>query len=202
MAHSEAMKWIGILALAPLFGCTPEPRKAVSDRPIVWEEAPSGSKFRLERNEYEGFSAPLVERCWPRGAGFICVSARGMQADGGTIWTISRVARPRLPSAGDPDPPESQSPYSCKLSNLDAGRMLEEEISKDGGNGAKITGNVIEGPLHNRTAWRKSYVEALVRDNNLGENDAYFQCARIARIIEDGSLESLGTTLLSKSVLD
>lgn len=138
---------------------------------------------------------PEAERCWGEKGNYTCVNVRGI----GEHTTVKKIFYKSLPSNAQRYPDSTESAYSCGYSTL-MGTTIDERISKGD---ALLLENTVKPPIgENRKPWRKGYVLGFLRDNKLKSEEAYFECLRIVDVIRDGSLESLGTTLLAKSALD
>lgn len=155
-----------------------------------WRQLSDSSKFAVvplpsSSEPYPEFQTAV--RCWTEtGTGQICLYASEFN---GAVSRLSLSIRrvPELPSivlsTSDGDG------YSCAAM---MGAATEDIRRSDN----RLTSNRID---YRNRAWGRDFVVNYMRDNNVtGE---WFDCVRLLRIVNAGSLETLSTTEISRSML-
>lgn len=155
-----------------------------------WHTLDDGSKYALVPMIGMDTLPPdrqSAARCWATtGPAVLCLDAT---KDSGRVTGLSlSISRHEtlpdilFPSVGAPG-------YSCSAS---MGSVVEE-IRREG---ALLTSNVI-GPRS--SPWSRSYVERYLQENDV--EGQWFDCDRLLRIVHAGSLETISTTQIRRSML-
>lgn len=169
-----------------------EPRSTGPDPwAIQWQDKPDGSRFsgvyempgdRADRFD-EGNGA---SRCWPDNGGYGClhvINTGGIA----NIRQVSVTVEAELPEVLLPF--TNTDGYTCST----VMGTPQETIS----NGSTtLTSNQLRR-LDDR--WSRKFVTKFMADNNV--EGQWFDCLTVLREVSSGSLETLGTTLVTKSLL-
>lgn len=153
---------------------------------VSWTKLPDGSSIGLAGSA--GAENRSAMRCWPKAkAGFIC--ALVSEANSAVhMLSVSRREHDALPSIifFESAPRDG---YSC-------GVLLgaREEISRAG---SQLTSNELG---RSSPRWPKSHVDKYMKDNAVG-GLGYFRCLEILDTVNRGSLDTLGTTSVDKSMV-
>ncbi|UKK86159.1 hypothetical protein L7H23_08705 [Sphingopyxis sp. BSN-002] len=182
----DVRKWVTGCAMAvALTGCwDPAPIAGAGhdDEPLTWTKLKDGSflaRTSLESPEQKYWES--VTRCWPVSKGFDCIKAMRIFMDIGDETRITLDFDKELPEDGIPSSQIANN-YQCRSL-----MGVHEEI----GTGPLASRNVLlQGP------WSKSYVSRFLADN--GIQGRWFGCVDVMRAINAGSLETLGTTIVTR----
>lgn len=170
-----------------LTGCwdpAPLPESSHEAPPREWTKLKDGSSFT--RNSIEGRDKTYlssVTRCWPASKGFDCVHVSRTYADSGDITDVTFDYGATLADNGTLSSTVANN-YHCQ-SNIG--------ISEDIGTGPLVSRNVL---LQGR--WSKSFVNGFLADN--GISGRWFGCVDVLSAVDSGSLETLGTTLVTRRI--
>lgn len=186
--YAEAALLLGVMLLA-LAGCgTPS---VSDDRPIdekyrvAWQKLSDGSSFASIEDRDNHMAR--AKRCWPDGSGFSCLEVTKNDVIFGIV-TVSKKTDPALSPIMLPFG-ESNNGYSCEYA-LDPLEKIER-------NGKALTSNKLHD-LDDR--WGQAHVRKYMADNHvLGHG--WFRCLEVLRAVLGGSLETLGTTSVTKAML-
>ncbi|MGN6690549.1 MAG: hypothetical protein ACTHJU_06375 [Sphingopyxis sp.] len=179
-------KWVVGCAMAMMLtGCwdpAPLPESSREKAPLQWTKLKDGSSFARDSIEAQGKTfVSSVTRCWPVSEGFDCVHISRTYADSGDITNVTLDYDETLPDDGIPSSVVANN-YHCQ-----SYMGIREEI----GTGPLVSRNVL---LQGR--WSKSFVNGFLADN--GISGRWFGCVDILRAVDSGSLETLGTTLVTR----
>ncbi len=158
---------------------------------VKWESKPDGSQYSSVygmpfENAESVSDSRAVSRCWSAETGFVCLHVVKTDVVGG-VTHISLSEEDALPELLLPTFYESGYNCSTVLGSL------EESI----GNGkVPLTSNQLRS-LDDR--WSRKFVTKFMADNNV--DGQWFDCLTVLREVSSGSLETLGTTLITRSVL-
>jgi hypothetical protein len=183
---------LGIYAMSSASDHDPTPGP-VGPNPwgVEWQKKSDGSLFsstyempgdRAERFD-EGNGAT---RCWPSDSGYQClhvINTGGI----GRIRHVSTTIETELPEVLLPF--TNTDGYSCST----VMGTPQETISNGS---ATLTSNQLRS-LDDR--WSRKFVTKFMADNNV--EGQWFDCLTVLREVSSGSLETLGTTLITRSVL-
>lgn len=168
----------------------PAAEKPAIDR-IAWQPLPDGSQVAVSTSPFASSSSSMMEhrsamRCWPKGDQFSCVSV--LESSGVTsALNVSSYSTDELP--GYLLPLLDQSGYTCSM-------VLGSPQESIGDGRVTLTSNRLRS-LDDR--WSRRFVTKFMADNKVqGE---WFDCLTVLREVSAGSLETLGTTLITKAVL-
>lgn len=200
---------LGVLCALPfaiLTACAdPDaPTVSASDYYPNWTQLPDGSLFaKLPRSDPQDVAAMAAAaaieavdedgttigiRCWDEGAGNqqFCLSAL-KTGNISPLLSIHVSSPSELPTVvlphGTPDG------YSCSAMM----GSITEEISR--GDRLLISNRIGYGS----PPWTGNYVRRFMRDNDV--EGQWFDCDRLIRIIHAGSLETMTTTVITRSML-
>lgn len=168
----------------------PIPRPTASQYSATWTELADGSHVatvRLDRGD-AGASIQSGEamRCWPQAEGFDCLAV--YQATGAASLMEVRAERHSelpTPLIGT----MSSEGYTC-------GTVIGSPRETIGTGKTTLTSNELTS-LDDR--WSRQFVTKFMADNNV--KGRWFDCLTVLREVSAGSLETLGTTLITKGVL-
>jgi hypothetical protein len=181
----KAIHLFPILLVA--MACSP----AVTPEPVVVSETVDGTL--LFQTTSEG-SSDLV-RCWPIDGKQDCVRLSFMGGGGTSYASVERRILPTVPeTAAHFGPTENLVGYSCTiLWSGTPGQIsrvnISARISRDGtvlASSSSQAGSPME----------RDFVDQWETENRIGLVSKYVNCNEIARLIEQGSLETLGTAML------
>jgi len=170
-------------------GCTsPTPINAGTAYDLTWEKLPDGSQLARKSSTSGDFA--MIERCWPRlDGGFRCLQA-GISSGIGSMHQIARTDEKALPTLSF-GIVTTENGYSCGTLSI-SGPL--EVISRGG---KDLETNRLES-LDDR--WSQAHVTKDMKDNHVG-GTGWFPCVEVLRKILNGSLETLGTTSVNKTML-
>ncbi len=152
-----------------------------------WKKLPDGSSFARTTLHSKGWD--LATRCWPTEVdsvqGFDCVQADTMNELSST--TVKRRFELELPTVILPA--SSSDGYSCSylLGYREAISVKADEL--------------VTNDLNYSRPWSSRYVKSYMADNSV-PGQPYYNCLGILRAIQNGSLATLGTTSVNRSMLD
>lgn len=149
-----------------------------------WQELADGSKFaRTSANDGQWVTAT---RCWGQPEDqFECVKVSEM-TDLGT-FTASMTSKGPLPKIILTA--SADNGYECSWAFA-----YHEKIRS---RGEQLTSNMLQG---GHSAWTSSYVRKYMADNNVVGSD-YFRCLELLRVVRDGSVATVGTTSVTRDML-
>lgn len=156
----------------------------------TWTELADGSRVATVRPERGDAGASIQSgeamRCWPQNEGFDCVAV--YQATGTASLIEVRTERhSELPTTliGT----MSSEGYTC-------GTVIGSPRETIGTGKTTLTSNELTS-LDDR--WSRRFVTKFMADNKV--KGRWFDCLTVLREVSAGSLETLGTTLITKGVL-
>lgn len=158
---------------------------------VDWVQAADGSYFSgrygLPGESGERIDAPFgATRCWQKQKAYQCVDV----VESGGIAGMTSVAAydaESLPEGMLPFP--DQSGYTCSM-------VLGSPQESIGDGRVTLTSNRLRS-LDDR--WSRRFVTKFMADNKV--QGQWFDCLTVLREVSAGSLETLGTTLITKAVL-
>lgn len=157
----------------------------IEDLTATWSTLEDGSKFALV-NDYERYRE-IAMRCWPEKSGpYLCVSVIE-NSSAFSVTTISRSTENDLPLRlwG-----LSGNGYRCD----DFMGRREEIVAVDDvlvSNQLSETGK----------AWSASFVRDYMAQNKIDE-PGHFRCLDVLEAVTNGSVRTLGTTSITKAMVD
>ena len=164
---------------------SPEAEALVSSMQVQWRHLDDGSQFAITHLSEGDLSAS--ERCWPDGkTGFTCLYVSESRNPYHTL-TVEHTAERQLPTALFPAGAGTNG-YRC-TSVLD----MQEEIDRDGAN---LDTNIVR---RSGERWSAAHVARYMADNHVN-GTGYFLCLEVLMAIRRGSLETLGTTSVSRKL--
>ena len=182
------LRWLSALCcLLTLAGCDAasnrEANELVARATPHWRALPDNSKFAIvdamPQGNFNG-EDKIAVRCWPDNR---CIFAQYSLFETPMLRVvITEDGPPRLVTF-----PESGSYYCYSLLG-----HVHEIIRR--GDSPLVTNRV----AYDKPAWSQTYVETYIRDNGL--NGDWFDCGKLLGIIEAGSLETISTTSISRSM--
>lgn len=158
---------------------------------IAWQLLPDGSQFAISASPVVSSSSSMTEhrsamRCWPQDNQFSCVSIT--KSSGAlSALNVSSYSTDDLP--GYLLPIFDQDGYTCST-------VLGSPQESIGNGSATLTSNQLRS-LDDR--WSRKFVTRFMAENRV--KGQWFDCLTVLREVSSGSLETLGTTLITKSVL-
>lgn len=180
------------LAMSSSGDYTLKPRPTGPDpRAIQWQDKPDGSRFsgiyEMPGDRAERFDdGDGATRCWPDEHGYRCLHVINAGGPGG-IRHVSATIEAELPEVLLPFP--KTDGYTCST-------VLGSPQESIGNGSATLTSNQLRS-LDDR--WSRKFVTRFMAEN--GVKGQWFDCLTVLREVSSGSLETLGTTLITKSVL-
>lgn len=181
------------IALALLLGACDEQSKSDAEATAEmrsmtpqWRDMPDGSKFAQVTVGEGSSQREEAIRCWPDGKRFLCINA-GKNPVLGNI--ISRDYEDKLPSTllGYVFP--NVEGYSC--SDF---LHYKETITK--GDKALVSNS----PDYDTSPWTRGYVTRFMAENDV-HGTPYYDCLHILEAVNQGSLATLGTTLVKRRMI-
>jgi hypothetical protein len=177
--------WL-FLPLALLTGCQGRDRdieKDVKDRRAEWRKLPDGSQFAAVTVSNGENSEAM--RCWPKGQGFSCIDISRFEA----VSSYS-VDFDELSSL-----PEYLIGASSTVDGYSCGELLgyNETIARGG---KELISNRLDGETRR---WDRRFVAQYMRDNGV-KGTAWFPCLEVLRKVTAGSLETLSTSSITRSL--
>lgn len=168
----------------------PAPRTVASQYSANWDKLADGSHMAIVRPDRGGSGSSIESgeamRCWPRGEAYACVAV--YQATGAASLMEVRTERhEQLPSSliGT----MSSEGYTC-------GTVIGSPRETIGTGKTTLTSNELTS-FDDR--WSRAFVAKFMSEN--GVNGQWFDCLTVLREVSAGSLETLGTTLITNAVL-
>lgn len=156
--------------------------------PIAWSKLADGSSYMIEPDRGPDAAVRTAIRCWPQDPGYDCLEVTWMGRMG---YAAVRFTVASLPARLPVDMPANG--YSCSFSPDHL--MLSEEIRSPT---AKLASNdALPGA---GKPWTRAWVEGFMRDNKVG-GTPYFDCDPVMDLLFQGSLETVGTTAISRAQL-
>lgn len=158
---------------------------------IAWQSLPDGSQFAISASPLVSSSSSMTEhrsaiRCWPQGNQFSCLSVTKSSGVLSAL-NVSSYSTDELP--GYLLPIFDQAGYTC-------GTVLGSPEERIGTGSATLTSNQL---LSLDDRWSRKFVTRFMAEN--GVKGQWFDCLTVLREVSSGSLETLGTTLITRSVL-
>lgn len=152
-----------------------------------WSDLKDGSSFASI--ETQGGKYRSAIRCWPvNTGGFSCISVGEHEAGGFRITSVALKHEDTLPEKGI-GLVDASDGYSCRNMLAD-----QEQIDRAG---HTLISNI---PEKSGRVWSGSYVSGFMKDNGVAGTN-HFDCLQVLKAIRSGSLETLGTTAVTKAVL-
>ncbi len=149
-----------------------------------WSDLEDGSKFA--RMSFQEGRNDLAIRCWPGQRGqFTCLRV-GKFNDLGS-YSVSVDLEDALPDL-EIGVAIQRDGYSCAYV-----LGYTEAISRGG--------DTLVSTQPGAAIWRASYVENYMRDNQVA-GQRYYRCLDIARAVVAGSLETVGTSSITRAMLE
>lgn len=168
----------------------PAPRTVASEYAANWAKLADGSHIAIVRPDRGDGGSSLESgeamRCWPSAGAYSCVAV--YQATGVASLVEVRAERhEELPTSliGT----MSSKGYTC-------GTVIGSPRETIGTGKTTLTSNELTS-LDDR--WSRGFVAKFMSDN--GVKGQWFDCLTVLREVSAGSLETLGTTLITKAVL-
>lgn len=171
-----------IVTLSGCGGTRDSAENVMAEISAHWEKKSDGSQVAFVTMN-DGQTSAAV-RCWPDGEpGFLCVKAAKYN-NYVAMTTISRGREHELPTIILP--PSNYGGYWCRYSSLSG---LEEGI-------AELDSNEVGKSAR----WSGKYVKTYMRDNNVS-GLGHFGCLDVLDAIRRGSLETIGTTSVTRRMI-
>lgn len=169
---------------AAVTGCQQADTSAIDNLKANWRTLEDGSHFASVGNGIDNFD--VAERCWPgKEAKFDCILVSSLNSIGNK--TIDLRSESELPTilfgTGE------INGYGCGTA---VGPY--EQIKRDD----KIL--VSNQPGYANARWSRSYVQRFMSKNGV-KGQGYFPCLEILNAMAGGSLETLSTTEVDKSMM-
>lgn len=163
-------------------------REVVDQLSPNWEKLGDGSSFAVVRRggPGEAYEGATAVRCWAETGAELCLYAdQGKYLGLRSELSIRRSdEKPGIVMGAG-----TSNGYSCHTS---AGHVVEA-ISREN---STLLSNEIG---FDRTSWSQGYVREFLRDNKV--DGEWFDCNRLIRIVHSGSVETLSTTAITRSML-
>ena len=153
--------------------------------PVEWRKLDDGSFFLRD----DGDRRQSATRCWPKNDGHECIRVGAMAGE--TSVSVADIGA--LPDDGD------------------IKDVYEDESGHFRADGYKCSHNVgtmeiivtgLEPLVRNEgfpiKPWSRSYVEKFIADN--GVKGRWFNCVGVLKAIENGSVATLGTTIITRKL--
>lgn len=160
--------------------------------PLMWTALSDGSQMAVGPLNPDGAGAESVVRCWPQTSGFECLAISGE-----TLRDVRRYRSAALPKMLWAE--TTPAGYECQVTDymgfgykervFNASGQLKEHISSNG------MGN-IEG------SWTREYVHNYFEANGIQPETLWFNCLALARIVAPNSNAAIGTTDVTRELLD
>ena len=160
---------------------------------LSWQSGPEDSKFALEKSD--GFAI----RCWKINTKFDCLSVTDAAAQTEAVMGKSAYSFVRGTVSTLPESilnVDGNGAYICGY----RGDSMQEEIYRDG---ELLTSKSTFFNLYDAqdAPWSESFVENLGKENGLSWSRPYLPCRTLGTILSDGSLSTLGTSLVKHKFL-
>ena len=188
------------MAFAFAASCSsPGPQEAVEKETLDWMEQPDGSILASSDDEL----ATQITRCFPKGPQFDCLAITATKP--GMILLSREIRDDPNVFNGQDDFEASQAGYSCNIYMEDGMaafgedvNFYKEAISSEKGMLKKqdIELRPMFGGLK-KASWSAREVNQFIEENGLTANRLWFDCGEVAQIIDNGSVASLETNLIT-----
>lgn len=153
---------------------------------FAWASAPENSHAALRENFASSeFNSTSGGRCWPREGRYDCIFVSQLirlPAVDTSGVNVSRHDLAALPS----NEPDSTLGYGCSIVGFG---IVTESIT--GPSGTLVSHRIAGGA--NEAPWTAAYVDRFMRENRV-EGRRHFNCQRLSRLIQQGSLSTISTT--------
>lgn len=181
-----------VASISILGGCDARKENSVSaPSPLEWRSAPDGSHF------YQATDNSWAVRCWKITSGFDCIQVTAYKSNSKQHYTYN-ILRNDLKSL--PTNLFNINPNGYYLCSF-FGDSMYESLGK--GNSTLKTNTVSNSYIGQYDAsWSPNYVKDWANKNGLFMYSKYFNCEMIGKVLDRGSLASLGTTDIDIHVLD
>lgn len=158
---------------------------------LSWETLKDGSSIAVGPTDKNATEAASLIRCWKTAAAFDCVAIQGGE------WKDVRRTRPAaLPTKiwGAPVP----IGYDCSIGHRASG--YQEHIS---GKNGQLTDHIVSslmGPME--ASWSQSFVNRYLDGNSIKPETVWYDCRALAQVIQEGSNGTLGSSGVTRELLD
>jgi hypothetical protein len=158
--------------------------------PLKWETLKDGSQLAIGDTDPSAREASALIRCWKAGTAYDCVAIQGNE------WKDVRRTSPKtLPTAiwGKKEP----IGYDCTIGGVGDG--YQEHIT---GKAGRLTQHVAVSLGSLESSWSRDYVDRYLKANAIEPETLWYDCGELTVAIQAGSNATIGSTSVSRELLD
>ena len=190
---------------------SPSEPEAAIENGIKWHQISDGSYISRRLSAPDLYTGASIRRCWQDVTKFDCISVNEYPADaargaedttGNAMFYAFRYQEKNLEQGHEV--PEV-SGYSCEF--YTEGMVIEHMANEHGylaTNQLQVKFSAVGGILisPNGEEWSSEFKTSFMRENAIAGMAGSFDCTAIAKAVLDSSIETVGSTAISKSILD